>query len=90
MTDGKDRRTLMHLLDVYYHPQVLEEDGTQKASGMIVLSPPAAARDRTDFVDYIKTLPRTDAPEVFLKKNKIKTPRGLWGRKWSRGSLLVV
>ena len=89
VTDGKDRRTLMHLLDVYYHPRVLEEDDCSQASGMIVLSPPAVVRDRTDFVAYIKTLPRTDAPEVFSKtkkKEKIKTPLGLegggvWGKE---------
>ncbi|XP_066555780.1 dynein axonemal heavy chain 1 [Amia ocellicauda] len=63
VTDDWDRRCLLSLLEDFYCPAVLEEQHQYSPSG--VYHQISTACDLTGYLDYIRTLPINDTPEIF-------------------------
>eukprot|EP00743_Colponemidia_sp_Colp-15_P006229 GILK01006701.1.p1 GENE.GILK01006701.1~~GILK01006701.1.p1 ORF type:complete len:1608 (-),score=254.94 GILK01006701.1:104-4669(-) len=62
VTDDKDRKTLLCLLEQYYTPRVMEDEFRYSSSDAYC-SPPEG--DIESYLAYIRQLPLNDAPEVF-------------------------
>jgi dynein heavy chain, axonemal len=62
VTDDKDRRCIVNILDDYYTPDILSSDHKFSSSG--VYYPPDNG-SLENYRDYIKTLPYNETPEVF-------------------------
>lgn len=64
VTDDNDRRTLMALLSDVYNNSVVHEAGFKLSpSGIYYI--PAGTASLTEYIDYIRTLPFSEGPEVF-------------------------
>jgi dynein heavy chain len=63
VTDDKDRRTLMCILQRFYQPAFLDPDHQISPSGLFAC--PDANSSRVDYIDYIDKMPLLAAPEVF-------------------------
>ena len=62
VTDDKDRRTLLCVLQRFYQPSFLEE-GHQITSSGVYECPPDGSRQ--NYIDYIDALPLVATPDVF-------------------------
>merc|ERR1712072_145586 len=62
VTDDKDRRWILNVLDDFYTSQILDDDYKFSPSGTYY-APPNGTLD--NFVDYVRTLPYNEGPEVF-------------------------
>lgn len=62
VTDDKDRRLIITLLDVYYEEQIFEEYYRFSESG-VYYAPPTGEYD--NYIEYIDSLPARPDPEVF-------------------------
>jgi dynein heavy chain len=62
VTDDKDRRCILNILDDFYTPAIVEDDYKFSRSGTYY-APPNGTVD--NFVDYVRTLPYSEGPEVF-------------------------
>lgn len=62
MTDGKDRVTLMCLLESYFVEEIFTEGFKFSESGTYYAPPTGEVED---YIDYCKSLPQFPAPEVF-------------------------
>eukprot|EP00002_Diphylleia_rotans_P006932 TRINITY_DN1638_c0_g1_i1.p1 TRINITY_DN1638_c0_g1~~TRINITY_DN1638_c0_g1_i1.p1 ORF type:complete len:4126 (-),score=976.49 TRINITY_DN1638_c0_g1_i1:597-12974(-) len=62
VTDDLDRRTLMNLLESHYSPEVLKDEFKFSPSGTYTS---INAETRKAYMDYIRSLPINDSPEVF-------------------------
>ena len=62
VTDDKDRRCIMNILDDYYTPKIQKEDYKFSPSGTYFAPPPGTL---DNYGDYIRSLPLNEGPEVF-------------------------
>ena len=62
VTDAKDRRTLMSILDVFYNFDVFNDEYTFSSSGNYYAPPDG---EYPSYIEFIKKLPLTSAPEAF-------------------------
>ena len=62
MTDDKDRRCSLNILDDYYTPKINEDSYRFSDSGIYYAPPPGTLQNN---LDYVKTLPFYEGPEVF-------------------------
>jgi dynein heavy chain len=62
VTDDWDRRCLMSCLNVVMRREILDDNFRFSASGMYFAPPDG---DRDSFIDYVKSLPQVDKPEIF-------------------------
>lgn len=62
VTDNKDRRTLMTILDDYMNPNVQDDDYKFSASGKYCSIP---AGDKASYVEYIESMDHVPEPEIF-------------------------
>ena len=66
VTDDKDRRSLMSILDQYITPDVMDDDYKFSKSGTYYIPESGEGfEQREHYTDYLSTLPVTPAPEVF-------------------------
>nr|XP_033782541.1 dynein heavy chain 1, axonemal isoform X1 [Geotrypetes seraphini]XP_033782544.1 dynein heavy chain 1, axonemal isoform X1 [Geotrypetes seraphini]XP_033782545.1 dynein heavy chain 1, axonemal isoform X1 [Geotrypetes seraphini]XP_033782546.1 dynein heavy chain 1, axonemal isoform X1 [Geotrypetes seraphini]XP_033782547.1 dynein heavy chain 1, axonemal isoform X1 [Geotrypetes seraphini] len=63
VTDDWDRRCIMNILEDFYHPKVLKEDHIYSESG--IYRQISTAYDLNGYLEYIKSLPINDIPEIF-------------------------
>ncbi|GCB79993.1 hypothetical protein scyTo_0017058, partial [Scyliorhinus torazame] len=63
VTDDWDRRCIMNILADFYNPDVLEEGFIYSASG--IYRQIDTDTDLEGYLEYIKTLPLNDTPEIF-------------------------
>ncbi|XP_022110107.1 dynein heavy chain 1, axonemal-like isoform X1 [Acanthaster planci] len=63
VTDDRDRRCLMNILNDFYNKVVLEEEHSYSVSGIYRQIP--TAMDHNGYMSYIKSLPINDTPEIF-------------------------
>ncbi|GAB1605521.1 dynein axonemal heavy chain 1-like isoform X5 [Argonauta hians] len=63
VTDDLDRRCMMTILSDFYNAKVLRENFSYSASGIYKQIP--SSSEHADYVEYIKTLPINDTPEIF-------------------------
>ena len=63
VTDDKDRRLIMTILNDYYIEKIFN-DGYKFSPSGIYYCPPSS-NDRNTYLDYIKTLPLNPQPEIF-------------------------
>ncbi|XP_073386521.1 uncharacterized protein [Physcomitrium patens] len=61
VTDGHDRRTLLSILAVIYHPEILEHEYRLSPSGIYYVPEDC---EWQDYVDHIKKFPLIATPEV--------------------------
>ncbi|TPX32092.1 hypothetical protein SmJEL517_g04759 [Synchytrium microbalum] len=62
VTDTHDRRTLMNILSTFYTSDILQEGYSFSPSGLY-RAPPRGSHE--NYIQYIKSLPMTQTPEVF-------------------------
>ncbi|TPX33936.1 hypothetical protein SeMB42_g07413 [Synchytrium endobioticum] len=62
VTDTHDRRTLMSILSTFYTPDILN-DGYSFSPSSLYSAPPRGSHD--NYIQFIKSLPATQNPEVF-------------------------
>uniref|UniRef100_A0A7S3HTS3 Dynein heavy chain n=1 Tax=Spumella elongata TaxID=89044 RepID=A0A7S3HTS3_9STRA len=62
VTDDKDRRCIMNILDDFYTPKVLDETYKFSDSGTYFAPPPGTLEN---FREYVRSLPFHEGPEVF-------------------------
>merc|ERR1711871_451273 len=62
VTDDKDRRCILNILDDFYTPAIVTDDYKFSQSGTYY-APSNGTVD--NFVDYVRTLPYSEGPEVF-------------------------
>ena len=62
MTDDKDRRCILNILDDFYTPNIQKDDYKFSPSGVYFAPPPGPLSDVTD---YVRSLPFYEGPEVF-------------------------
>lgn len=62
VTDDKDRRCIMNILDDFYSAPILRDDYKFSPSG-VYYAPPASSL--SDVFEYIRSLPYNEGPEVF-------------------------
>jgi dynein heavy chain len=62
VTDDKDRRLIMTILEDFYTEKIFDDHHKLSPSG-IYFAPPFAEYE--GYIDYIKTLPQYPEPEVF-------------------------
>ena len=63
VTDDKDRRASMNILDDYYTPQILDDDYKFSVSGTYYA--PNGDGNLESFREYVRSLPYNEGPEVF-------------------------
>merc|ERR1711871_1582844 len=63
VTDDKDRRCLMSILDQFITPRVMEDDYKFSKSGTYFV--PDDGETKEHYLEYVSTLPINPAPEVF-------------------------
>ena len=62
VTDDKDRRCIMNMLDDFYTPAILDGDYKFSPSGTYYAPPPGTLEN---YREYVRGLPYTEGPEVF-------------------------
>ena len=64
VTDDNDRRTIMCILEQFYTPNILTEEGLTSWGDY---APPYPPDEHTikSYLDHIRELPKTDSPELF-------------------------
>jgi dynein heavy chain len=62
VTDDQDRRTIVTILKKFFTPEIHEPDHSLSDSGLYLVPP---AGNQEAYIDFIKTLPVSCAPEVF-------------------------
>ena len=62
VTDDKDRRCIMNILDDFYTSKVLEDTYKFSPSGVYFAPPPGTLEN---YREYVRTLPFNEGPEVF-------------------------
>merc|ERR1711998_655628 len=62
VTDDKDRRALMNILTDFYTPEVQSDDYKFSSSGLYY-APPDGTHE--SYMEYIKSLPINEGPDVF-------------------------
>jgi len=62
VTDNRDRRCVMCVLDDFYTPAVLEDDHPYSKSGVYVNPPPT---NHKGYMTFFRGLPINDSPEIF-------------------------
>jgi dynein heavy chain len=62
VTDDKDRRCIMNILDDFYNPQILDDAYRFSPSGTY-FAPPSGSLE--NYRDYVRSLPINEGPEVF-------------------------
>merc|ERR1711871_241004 len=62
VTDDKDRRCSLNILDDYYTPKIIDDSYRFSDSGIYYAPPPGTLQN---YLDYVKTLPFYEGPEVF-------------------------
>ncbi|EPZ35039.1 Dynein heavy chain, coiled coil stalk domain-containing protein, partial [Rozella allomycis CSF55] len=79
VTDDKDRRTLMSLLNIFYTPKIMDDDYKFSNSG-IYFAPRPTNSSFDSYLEFIKNLPMDSKPEVFhlndnadITKNQLET-----------------
>ena len=70
VTDDKDRRTLMTILDNYYTPKLINTKKYKFSTSSLYFVPQlnnsgSPGGEISDYLEYISTLPLIDDPEVF-------------------------
>uniref|UniRef100_A0A8C5T8B7 Dynein axonemal heavy chain 1 n=1 Tax=Malurus cyaneus samueli TaxID=2593467 RepID=A0A8C5T8B7_9PASS len=63
VTDDWDRRCIMSILEDFYKPEVLSPDFAYSESG--VYKQISTASDLSGYLQYVKSLPLNDSPELF-------------------------
>merc|ERR1711871_1617710 len=63
VTDDKDRRCIMNILDDFYCPSILDDTYRFSPSGTYYA--PEVPGTLENFIDYVKSLPLNEGPEVF-------------------------
>lgn len=63
VTDDKDRRALMSILDQYITPNAMDDDYKFSKSGKYYI--PADGETKEHYMEYVSSLPINPAPEVF-------------------------
>jgi len=63
VTDDKDRRLILTILDTYYCDEAFKEGYKYSPSGLFY--PPAPSKSMQPYLDYVATLPLITKPEVF-------------------------
>ena len=63
VTDDKDRRALMSIMDQYITPKVMDDDYRFSKSGTYYI--PEDGETREHYLEYVSSLPINPAPEVF-------------------------
>ena len=63
VTDDKDRRCIMNILDDYYTPEIQREGYNFSPSGIYYA--PEVPGTLENFRDYVRALPMNEGPEVF-------------------------
>eukprot|EP00798_Chlamydomonas_sp_ICE-L_P021153 gene21153-28042_t len=87
VTDGKDRRTLSTLLDLFYNEYVVVGECNLTPSGKYVVPAPG---DYKSYLDYMATLPLVEEPEVFGMHSNANISRDLQDTKMLLDSLLLT
>ena len=64
VTDDLDRRLIMSLLNIFYCPNIIDDDGYKFSNNDTYYAPAKGTYD--DYVEYIRSLPLVPHPEVFL------------------------
>ena len=67
VTDDRDRRLIMSLLDVFYNTHVIDDDGYKFSTSGQYYAPPQGSID--SYLEYIRSLPISPSPEVSSRKN---------------------
>jgi dynein heavy chain len=62
VTDDKDRRCILNVLDDFYTPEILDDDYRFSRSGLYY-APPKGTID--NMIEYVRGLPYNEGPEVF-------------------------
>jgi len=62
VTDDKDRRCIMNILDDFYNPRILDEDYKFSPSGIYFAPTPG---NLESYREYVRGLPYNEGPEVF-------------------------
>ncbi len=62
VTDDKDRRCIMNILDDFYTPKILDDSYRFSPSGVYYAPEPGTLNN---YRDYVRTLPFNEGPEVF-------------------------
>jgi dynein heavy chain len=62
VTDDKDRRCIMNILDDYYNPSIVSDTYKFSPSGIYFAPPPGTLEN---YREYVRSLPFNEGPEVF-------------------------
>eukprot|EP00599_Poterioochromonas_sp_BG-1_P008225 CAMPEP_0173135378 /NCGR_PEP_ID=MMETSP1105-20130129/1860_1 /TAXON_ID=2985 /ORGANISM="Ochromonas sp., Strain BG-1" /LENGTH=4194 /DNA_ID=CAMNT_0014047373 /DNA_START=78 /DNA_END=12662 /DNA_ORIENTATION=- len=62
VTDDKDRRCIMNILDDFYNPKILKDDYLFSPSGIYYAPVPGSLES---YREYVRALPYNEGPEVF-------------------------
>ncbi|XP_077865268.1 dynein axonemal heavy chain 12 [Saccoglossus kowalevskii] len=75
VTDDRDRRTLLTILDDFYTPAVVNQPKYKFSPSGVYYSPPKGSYE--DYVEFIKALPLMQKPEVFGMHDNVDISREL-------------
>ncbi|XP_070559445.1 dynein axonemal heavy chain 12-like isoform X2 [Ptychodera flava] len=75
VTDDRDRRTLLTILNDFYNPKVISEAKYKFSPSGIYYAPPKGSYE--DYVEFIKAMPLMQKPEVFGMHDNVDISREL-------------